>query len=65
MVSTRTICYTVTKFSQNQILSIFERKAHLMLFKRHNQLLIFKKSQKSEGFCDADSANLSDRKSVS
>ena len=33
-----------------------------------NQSLIFKKSQKSlklEGFCDADWANLSDRKSMS
>ena len=74
MVATRPdFCYTVTKFSQD-----LEKpnSFHLMKVKHVlrylkgtiNQLLIFKKSQqplKLEGFCDADWANLSHRKSMS
>ena len=74
MIATRPdICYTVTRLSQNleKPNSFHLTKAkHVLRYLKGtiNQSLIFKKLQKPlklEGFCDADWANLSDRKSVS
>ena len=74
MVATRPeICYTVTRLSQDlaKPYSFHLMKAkHVLCYSKGtiNQSLIFKKSQKPlklEGFCDADWANLSNRKIVS
>ena len=74
MVATRLdICYTVTRLSQDLVKpnSFHLMKAkHVLCYLKGtiNQSQIFKRSQKPlklEGFCNADWANLSDRKSVS
>ena len=72
MVATRPdICYTVTRFSQDQAKPNsfhLTRAKHILHYLKGtiNQSLIFKKLQKSlkmEGFCDSDWGNLDDRKS--
>ena len=73
MVATRSdICYTVTRLSQDlakpNSFHLMKTKHVLCYLKGTiNHSLIFKKQKplKLEGFCDADWANLSDRKSVS
>ena len=74
MVETRPdLCYTVTRLSPNlgkpNSFHLTKAKRVLIYLKGTiNQSLIFKKLQKPlklEGFCDADWANLSDRKSAS
>ena len=74
MVATRLdICYTVTRLSQDlaklNSFHLTEAKHVLCHLKGTiNQSLIFKKLQKPlklEGFCDADWANISDRKITS
>ena len=73
MVTRPDICYTVTRLSQDlaKPSSFHLTKAkHVLCYLKGtiNQSLIFKKSQKPsklEGFCDADWANSSDRKSLS
>ena len=70
MVATRSgICYTVTRLSQNlakpNSFHLVKAKHVLHYLKGTiSQSLIFKKPLKLEGFCDADWANLNDRKSV-
>ena len=76
MVATRPdICYTVTSTSLSQDLTKLNsfhltKAKHILHYLKGtvNQSLIFKKSQKPlklKGFCDADWANLSDRKTMS